>query len=249
MKQTIKFVLQRLFGFENYLFIFSIFTIFTLKFNRKEKDFLFFLSLIPDEGTLIDIGANIGIMSYHFSKKRPHSSILCFEPVPVNAKILRKIVSFFRLSNVRVYEVALGNYSGTAEVIMPVMNSVRMQGLSYIRQQNPEENMPSGESFTCKIERLDESLSLIENPKKINALKIDVENHEWQVLEGAKNTLLKNKPFIYVELWENENRANCLRLLTELGYETFVVIKNSMVKFNSAEHNTQNFIFIPKKLS
>ncbi len=246
MKQRIKFVLQRLFGFENYLFVFSVFTIFTLKFNKREKDFLHFLSLIPNEGTLLDIGANIGVMSYHFSKKRPQTTILCYEPVPVNAKILRKIVSFFKLNNIKVFEIALGNYNGSAEVIMPVMNSVKMQGLSYIQQENTEEKTLEGESYHCKIERLDDCISNISLQYDIKAIKIDVENHEWQVLDGARNTLLTYKPKVYVELWENQNRTNCLNLFSELGFEAFVVIKKSLVVFDVEKHKTQNFIFIPK---
>ena len=45
MKTLVKFVLQKVLGFKNYLFIFSLYIIYTLKNNRKEGDFLHFLSL------------------------------------------------------------------------------------------------------------------------------------------------------------------------------------------------------------
>ncbi len=244
MKQTIKFVLQKLLGFENYLFVFSVFTIFTLKYNKKERDFLFFLSLIPNEGSLLDVGANIGVMSYHFSKKCPSAKIISFEPVPVNAKILRKVVSFFKLKNVDVKEMALGNMCGTTEIVMPVINSVQMQGLSYIPLAQVDD-MPPGHTFVCKIDSLDHLAESFTSEFPLKALKIDVENMEWQVLEGAKEVIKQYKPIIYLELWDNQNRTDCLTLLSEFGYEVYTVIKKTLVKFDIEKHSTQNFIFIP----
>ena len=66
MKNTIKYFLQQLFGYELYLFTFAIFKIKTLKNDSKEKDFFYFLNLIPtSNGVILDIGANLGIMTYY----------------------------------------------------------------------------------------------------------------------------------------------------------------------------------------
>lgn len=37
------------------------------------------------------------------------------------------------------------------------------------------------------------------NLQNISMIKIDVENHENEVLEGAKQTILNNKPIIFIE--------------------------------------------------
>ena len=48
--------------------------------------------------------------------------------------------------------------------------------------------------------------------KKIGAIKMDVENFEYFVLEGGKELIKKHKPIIYTELWENQNREKCFQL-------------------------------------
>jgi hypothetical protein len=73
-----------------------------------------------------------------------------------------------------------------------------------------------------------------------------VENFEFFVLDGAKKLLMKNKPVVYAELWDNENREKCFALFNNLNYKTFVVLDNTLVEYNSAAHKKQNFIFLPQ---
>jgi hypothetical protein len=92
---------------------------------------------------------------------------------------------------------------------------------------------------------LDKMDVLLTTPQRISAIKIDVENFEFFVLDGAKALLIKNKPIVYAELWENENRDKCFDLFKTLNYATFIVDDNKMVKFEITKHKTQNFIFLP----
>ncbi len=155
MKSLIKKLLQALLGFENYLFVFSLFTIFTLRWNKNEKDFLHFLKLIPKDSTILDIGANIGIMTVHLAKNFKSSSIYSFEPIPNNLKTLQRIIRFFHLENVNVIDKALGNESGTIEMVMPVLKDVKMQGLSHVVHDSIDE-FNEGEKFNVEVIRLDD---------------------------------------------------------------------------------------------
>ncbi|MEW6702255.1 MAG: hypothetical protein AB1298_06005, partial [Bacteroidota bacterium] len=69
MKNKIKCVLQKLLGFRGYLFVFSIFKIFTLKYDKKEGVFLELLNHLSNDSIVLDIGANIGIMTVLLAKK------------------------------------------------------------------------------------------------------------------------------------------------------------------------------------
>jgi ubiquinone/menaquinone biosynthesis C-methylase UbiE len=82
MKNTIQKYLQKILGFNNYLFIFSVFKILTLRFDRKENDFFYFLRLLPENAIVLDIGANIGIMSVHLCKNVKKGMVYAFEPIP-----------------------------------------------------------------------------------------------------------------------------------------------------------------------
>lgn len=242
MKTLVKFVLQKILGFKNYLFIFALYIVATLKSNRKEGDFLHFLSLLPDNSTVLDIGANLGVMTVHIARRLPGSQIFSFEPVPDNLNALRRLVKFFKLKNVTVFETALGNYEGTAEIILPEYKHVKFQGLSHIEGIEGTEG-DKGVKYSVPMHRLDDIPELHSPLKPVTGIKIDVENYEYNVLHGAKELLIKHKPIIYAELWENQNRTDCMKLLTDIGYSIFVLNNGVLVKFEASKHQTQNFFF------
>jgi len=245
MKVLLKKLLQRLLGFDNYLFVFSIFTISVLRWNKKEGDFLHFLKLIPNNGVVLDIGANIGIMSVHLARKLNHSRIFAIEPIPNNLKALQRIIHFYHLHNIEILNFALGNEDGQIEMVMPVVDKVKMQGLSHVVHESIEE-FNEGSKFHVEVKKLDNIPELNSEASQINAIKMDVENFEYFVLQGGKELIKKNRPIIYTELWENENRDKCFNFISELDYSVKVLENNKLVKFISEKHRTQNFFFIPE---
>lgn len=242
MKTLVKFVLQKLFGFKNYLLVFSLYIVATLKSNRKESDFIHFLSLLPDHSTVLDIGANIGVMTVYLARKLPDSQIFSFEPVPDNLHTIRRLLKFFNLKNVKIFDFALGNYEGIAEIILPEHKHVKFHGLSHIEGVEGTEG-DSGLKYSVPMHRLDDIDEIKSLVRPITGIKIDVENYEYNVLEGAKELLVKYKPLIYAELWNNNNRIDCIKLLTEIGYSIFVLENGVLVKFEANKHQTQNFFF------
>jgi len=246
MKRIIQKYLQALLGFENYLFVFSIYIISTLRFNRKEKDFLHFLNMLPDNCTVLDIGANIGIMTVHFARKLKNSMILSMEPIPDNIKALERIVRFYKLENVKVINTALGNENGKVEMLLPVIRSVKMQGLSHVLHPDIQ-GYKDGKQFTVGIRKLDDLIQEMDIDKPLKAIKIDVENFEYFVLQGGKELIENTQPYIYMELWDNENRNKCFELLSDFGYTPQVGYNRHLVDFEGSNIKTQNFFFIPGK--
>ncbi|MFU8843542.1 MAG: FkbM family methyltransferase [Bacteroidales bacterium] len=246
MKSFIKKLLQKILGFQTYLFVFSVFTIGTLRWNKKEADFLYFLKLIPVGGLVLDIGANIGIMTYHLAKKLKQSKILCFEPIPANVRTLKTVQKFFHLNNAVVYDFALGDQQGEAEMMMPVLNQVKMQGLSHVVHPTIHDN-GSGDNFKVRVETLDGLQVHKTFGLPVHAIKMDVENFEYFVLKGAEKTIDQYRPLIYTELWDNENRKNCFHFIREKGYVIMVLDQGVLKPFNPEKHRTQNFFFLPEK--
>jgi FkbM family methyltransferase len=244
MKSFIKKFLQTLLGFDTYLFLFSIFTIKTLRWNKNEGDFLHFLSIIPHHGTILDIGANIGIMTVHLGRRFPSKVIHAFEPMPDNLKALRRIIRYFHLNNVRIHEYALGDKPGELEMIMPVVDHVKMQGLSHMVHESID-TFNDGEKEMVQVKTLDEIEPEISKSGEITAIKMDVENFEYFVLLGAKEMIKKHKPIIYTELWENKNRKMCFDFILNMNYSIRVIENKKLVDFDEGRHKTQNFFFIP----
>ncbi len=191
-------------------------------------------------GDVLDIGANLGIMTVHLAQHLPNTQIHAFEPVPTNVSVLKRIIEKFKLKKTTVHEIALGETTGFVKMVIPELGKAKQQGLSHVKHESiPDLN--DGEEFEVKIDCLDNVI----NGQAIQGIKIDVENFEYFALKGGKRILEQNHPIIYAELWENENRSNCFSLLNEMGYTTHVVENEILVKFDSSKHVKQNFIFIP----
>lgn len=239
MKTWIKYILQKLFGFQTYLYVFAKFKIRTLKRDEKENDFFHFLSMLKDgEGIVLDIGANLGIMTVHLAQNLPNSTVHAFEPMPDNRTVFKRIVAKYKLKNVVFHEIALGDTEGKVQMILPEKDGAKMQGLSHVKHESITE-WNEGTEFEVPIKPLD----AIFGDEKIQGIKMDVENFEYFVLNGAKELLTKYKPIVYTELWDNENRQKCFSLLKGLGYSTFALKDNQLVPFNCDDHDVQNFIF------
>lgn len=244
MKTRIKYLLHRLLGFKNYLFLFSLYKIRTIKGDAKEGDFFTFLNMLPTGTDVLDIGANIGIMTVHLAKHVGTGTVHSFEPMPNNVEALERIVKYFRLNNVRIHKVALGNTEGKVEMVMPVISKVRMQGLSHVMHESITE-FNDGEKIVVPLTSLDHMSELENSSRPISGIKIDIENYEFFALDGGKGLIRKHQPVVYAELWDNENRSNCFRLLSELGYKIQVSVEGRLVDFDPLIHKKQNFLFIP----
>lgn len=193
---------------------------------------------LKDEGTILDIGANIGIMSYHLSKQFPKSKIVAFEPMPDNLAVLERIVLKYELKNVTIEPLALSDKPGVLKMILPNNGKTKMQGLSHVKHESITE-WNDGEEFEVKAVTLDE----LPLTSPVQGIKIDIENFEYFAFKGGKQLLERDHPVIYAELWENENRTLCFDLLAELNYQTYVVENNQLVAYNPTIHKKQNFIF------
>ncbi len=241
MKSFIQRILQRALGLPRYLKLFAWFKIKTLHNDKGENDFFYFVERLPQEGIYLDIGANIGIMTYYLSKHTTSGKVFAYEPMPSNLISLRWVIKFFGLSNVKLIETALGNETGSIEMVLPEVDNVKKQGLSHVISEEIRE-FNDGERFTTTIDKLDNLLASEDLP--IYGIKIDVENFEYQVFLGAEKTLKKYKPIIYCELWDNDNRYRCFDYLTGLGYHIMVKQGDGLERYNEKNHQTQNFFFV-----
>lgn len=235
---------HRLFGYERYLFIFACYKILTFRILAHEREFKAFLNYIEPDDTVLDIGANIGVMSVLLSNKmNSNGSVIAFEPIPSNYRVLQKILKFFRSFNVKTLKWALGEQKGQLKMIIPIRNNAKKHGLSHIVDGNKKTE--HGVIHEIEVQTLDSLVNDGQIPK-VNAIKIDVENFELEVLSGGLKLLKQDKPKIFCELWENDKRLRVMGLLKEIGYEIYVLHADKVAKFKPEEHvSNSNFIFLP----
>lgn len=244
MKNHVKGVLQGLFGYERYLRVFAWFKVRTLRWDDREQDFFHFLNRVPDGGVVLDIGANLGFLSVNLARRvGTRGRVLAFEPLPENNRVLRWLLQHFRVGNVEVYPWALGDRNGSASMILPVQGNARQQGLGHV--EGAGDGGDGGIRFEVPLRRLDD-LPQVNSPwTRVAAIKLDVENFEQFVLRGAQRILERDRPLIYLELWDNANRDVCFGIAARLGYSVMVCVDDRLVPFEPGKHRHGNFFFVP----
>jgi len=240
VKNLVKYILQKLLGYSGYLYRFAKYKIRTLHKDSGEGDFFAFLNTVKGKGLLLDVGANIGVMTYHMSKNFPDNTILAIEPIPTNFGVLSRIKDEFDLKNVELVPEAVGNEIKEIEMILPLQGKVKMQGLAHVVHDSISQ-WNKGEKYKVKCNTLDELVK----GEEVIGIKMDIENFEFFALKGAQLILGNDRPIIYLELWDNENRTNCFELLTKFSYRAFVYIEGELVEYDPDNHKKQNLIFKP----
>ena len=242
MKQRIQRLLQRVLGFDRYLYLFSLFKVRTLRRDRIAGDVIHFVEVRPTDAVVLDIGANIGIMTVHLARRVSRGHVHAFEPVPENHAVLRRVVAHYGLTNVSCHQVALGDSEGTLEMVMPVESDVRMQGLSRVLTGG-ESDPDRGEHYEVPQRTLD-TLDFLEGVR-VAGIKIDVEDYEQFVFRGGRSLIERCRPVIYTELGKGENRRVCVDFFAELGYHAAVLENGSVVPCDPMTHEKHNFFMLP----
>ena len=198
----------------------------------------------------IDVGVYRGVYSYEMSKysEKVHS----FEPNPIIFKYINKNLKKF-IKNIHLYNFALSNQNKTINLKIPIRNSNSNKeifeeyyemGKATIHNENNFENYENFEIQTKKIDELN-----FDN--KISFIKIDVEGHELEVIEGAKNTIKRDKPVLLVEIekqYTKKEVAESINFINSLGYKSYFFNKKDL-KSTTELNNLDlfnNFIFFPK---
>lgn len=165
---------------------------------------------------IYDIGANIGITTLFFARwAGAEGVVVAFEPVPPTAKRLKENLRINRLQNVRVYELALGNTTGQAEICYATDAS----GIATLRRDIAQGYRSEFrlQTFTVETVPLDVLVEREQLPLP-HFLKIDVEGFEYQVLQGAQRLIEHARPALFLELHgvSVEERAITWRQIHEL---------------------------------
>lgn len=245
MHSYLRYALQTSLGFKNYLFFHGVVKAVSLRLVGGEKDFLDFLDRVPKDSTLLDIGAGIGTLTIPMAKKvGGGGKVFAFEPLPDHREALEKIISFFGIKNIRIFDFALGDKEGKVEMVRPIRRTVKLWGLSHVITDIENNEPEKGERFGVEMRTLD-SIEELRGQERISAIKIDVENSEYAVLKGGEQLIRRHYPFIYIELWDNKNRRDCFDFARGLGYKIYEFNNHQLKECMTTESSNQDFMFIP----
>ena len=154
-------------------------------------------------GCILDIGTNIGNHTLYFFNEAKISKAICFEPINSTFDILCKNIKLNHLEEkVDLRNMAVGEHNG--------LSSVKF----YDKENIGSTQIAINKNGDIPIISID-SLHIEDN---IKLVKIDVEGFETNVIRGAINTIRKNKPYIMIEI-QDENFDFIKSELKKLGYD------------------------------
>lgn len=152
-------------------------------------------------GTVLDVGANIGMICTALLKQKYFEKAVAFEPEPDNFRLLVNNVRQNDLEDqVTCFNCGLSAESGEADLELSPHNS----GDNNIRSGNGYEFFDEGARTTVKIpvktldEVFDESPTL--QPENISLVWLDIQGHEGYFFQGARKVLSNNIP-VASEIW------------------------------------------------
>ena len=168
---------------------------------------------------ILDIGANIGNHTVFFSKICNAEKVYAFEPVAETYDTLCRNIDLNHIENTVVaYNVALGNASGKARI-------------KYFDPLNiGSTQIEEADDGNIGMKRLDDYQF-----ERIDFIKIDVETYEYDLLQGAKNTLTQFAPVIFVEIFD-DCFSKVDKLLESYGYINSYIIFNNYIYVKSANN-------------
>lgn len=160
--------------------------------------------------TFIDVGSNSGVFTYHLRKAA--QKIVAFEPIPALAEKVTRLNP-----GVEVHACALSSAKGQITLHIPYLDGKPVLSRASLNEDaNPEFELKPLQVPMCRLD--DFAL------KDVGLIKIDVEGHESEVVQGGMDTIRSCKPAMLIEIEERHHPGkslDLLQLIIGLGYDCF----------------------------
>jgi FkbM family methyltransferase len=174
------------------------------------------IDLAKNSSVVLDIGANTGLYALVASLANPSGQVFAFEPVP---RIYALLCRNARINGfaIHCHPLALSNTDGP-DVIFDPEDSQRHASLDY----DEVCHVTTGEPRAIPVTRT----TLLRFAQQhqltgIDLMKIDVEGHEPQVLQGMGELLARMRPTILLEVKSDQKAAEIEGLIRSMEYMYF----------------------------
>lgn len=163
-------------------------------------------------GVIMDIGANIGFHSLYLAHSFPQAEVFAFEASPRVFKDLNLNLSLNKCDNLNIFNLPLGAQSGEMVFYEPSGKGIENRGLGSFNPENVPENFTE---VILQVNTVDAVIAeRLKEGSKVSMMKIDVQGHECEVLDGAVCCLSEHRPVIFMEL-EMANFDSPMKALDE----------------------------------
>jgi FkbM family methyltransferase len=173
--------------------------------------------------TVLDIGANIGIVTLWLSKLVGRTGrVYAFEPNPELYEVLEQTIQRNQALNIRAYPIALG--AKTEQMKLRIRGGNTGSGSLVMNN-----DLAGCKVFSVPVRTLD-AVVAEERIEAIRLIKIDVEGFEAEVFRGALQVLRRIRPQAVLFEFINKGRGRLsdqavFQRLQESGYGFFAIPK------------------------
>ncbi|HTB47601.1 MAG TPA: FkbM family methyltransferase [Acetobacteraceae bacterium] len=178
---------------------------------------LFHASVARFPGIVIDVGANSGFYALLATCAASVVHVLAFEPDQTVFDVLRRNIDANAASGrIEAVALALSSRCGTAALYVPTQEHGLLETSSSL-----EESFKDAHSEVRPVRTMTLDAFLAEHPRgqqRVTLIKMDVEGHEAAVLEGARQTIARWRPLLFVEVLPQADAAALSRFLSEENY-------------------------------
>jgi FkbM family methyltransferase len=184
-----------------------------------------FARYIPRDGVVFDVGAHAGQFAKLFARIAADGRVYAIEPGSYARSILHAALWARRFANVTVLPLALGADTRLERLHIPIKASGAVGfGLSHFGR--PEARWPRiARELVAQttIDDLAAALAL----ERLDFIKADIEGAELRMLEGARGSLARFRPRLFLELVEGhlaragDTLEAAFAFLSAAGYRTF----------------------------
>ena len=166
---------------------------------------------LPKSSACLDVGANIGNHSLHFSTH--FDRVISFEPHPRNYALLA--VNAGLSDAITPLNLGASSEAGTVEITEDRMNLAA----SSIERSDGRD----GKTVSFDLVRIDD-VPEVRGCEAISFVKFDIEGHEAEAIKGARETIARHRPIVMLEVLSDEianGTSASIEALRELGYSHF----------------------------
>jgi FkbM family methyltransferase len=203
------------------------------------------IKLCRHSKVILDIGANTGVYSLIAKTVNPSSNVYAFEPVE---RVFEKLRQNCLLNNFDIvcFKKAVSNFNGQAKIYDTNEEHI------YSVTVNKNLNNSAIVVKECEIDAitLKEFIEAGEL-QRIDLMKIDVETHEAEVLEGMYEYLARFSPVMLIEILNEEVAEKVNKLLAGLSYLYFNINENKGVRQTTsiARSDYYNYLICKKEVA
>lgn len=215
--------------------------------NERDMDIVKYLVASGD--SVIDVGANFGFYTLFLSNLVGNQGqVSSFEPIPLTYEILSNNVKRLSLLNVKLFDYAISEQEGPGTMVIPKWSDSGGENFYQARIRSGEAASGQLQEVRVNLKSLDSLF--VDHQRTVAFVKIDVEGHELQVIEGARTLISRSMPALLVEVSSNpddrQSSAFALfNLLREEGYDAYWY-DGATFKHRSSGDQSVNYFFLTR---